>query len=155
MLTYSCFSAWGMFEEYLKECFLFNMFGLHIWRRYRASPMQVYPKGDGADWAGDGYADQETDVTVSIQCFIQVVCNYSFHSMFHSRKCIEMRCFSAWLKIFATDFLLSKIFWSWVLQALCSYSVLVSCFDNSILNSVVAMYNFGRLAFSKTNFEDK
>ena len=73
-----------MFEEYLKECFIFNMFGLNIWRRYRASPMQVYPKGDGADWAGDGYADQETDVTVSIQCFIQVVCNYSFHSMFHS-----------------------------------------------------------------------
>ena len=57
-----------MFEEYLKECFIFNMFGLNIWRRYCASPMQVYPKGDG-------YADQETGVLVSFRCFIQMVGN--------------------------------------------------------------------------------
>lgn len=27
--------------------------------------MKVYCKEDGADWAGDGYDDQETDATVS------------------------------------------------------------------------------------------
>ena len=29
------------------------------------APMKVYCKEDGADWAGDGYDDQETDATVS------------------------------------------------------------------------------------------
>jgi hypothetical protein len=78
------FDIWGflnmgyadMLEEfstgfYVQYCMLFWVIPICL---YLLCGLQGFPEEDGADWAVDGYADQETDVAVSVQ-FFQVLCN--------------------------------------------------------------------------------